>query len=71
VDVESKETLEAIVTTAAAKIQTVLETAISQLFGNINLLAERLDGTIVQSDPITINIPKLTIWLKVPKEKVA
>ena len=67
-DVESKETLDEAVDRLASKLQTVVETGISSFFGGLDLLCHKLDGTIVQSDPITINIPKLTIWLKMPKE---
>lgn len=77
-DVESQATLDEAINRASAmidaklpKLQTLGESLIASLFGNLGLSLKALDGTIVQSDPITISIPKLTIWLKLPKEKEA
>ena len=74
-DVESPQTLNEAIDHAGAvlekKLSDFAESLIASLFGNLNLSLKALDGTIVQSDPITISIPKLTIWLKLPKEKEA
>lgn len=68
-DVESAQTINDAVDRAVKGFRDVLESFTASAFENLNLFARSLDGTIVQSDPITVSIPKLTIWLKLPKEK--
>ncbi len=84
-DVESKDTLLAVIDAAAAQIQqqrqaatdaiqAMLDTALDRLQNEIGIgiesLRKLLDGATITIHPVNIGIPPIAIRLDLPKEKV-